>query len=290
MSTGFMIRKSLEYSTLPRAFRGALSRSTITAFSASVGSTSPKILPRSFSYGPVLPNDIPSAKGTRDVIRIWVMRASDVALSTPLPIKSAATKVPRRRLAISIFMGLLLNALREFSFLDDAGLTIGRYATAIAISLVVYIRSIQESTRCARVASGVSFIMIVAPEVAGVNRPVGASGSPKWRSAPCRLTNTVARSVARCSSMPNISPNTKPLIRIALSVEAKRFSRSLRNSLQRLRERAKPATRHAALRCGAQCATRSLLVRQARPPRSRTAESMPTGSEGRFQLPWSSRK
>ena len=44
------------------------------------------------------------------------------------------------------------------------------------------------------------------------------------RGAPCRLTNTVARSVARCSRTPNISLNMRPLIRIARNAEARRFS------------------------------------------------------------------
>jgi hypothetical protein len=44
------------------------------------------------------------------------------------------------------------------------------------------------------------------------------------RGMPCRLTSIVARSAVRRSSMPNISLNMKPLIRIVRSAEARRFS------------------------------------------------------------------
>src|SRR6267142_1670112 len=92
MSTGFRIRNSVVYSTLPFEFRGALSRSKITALSGSRGSTSPQILPRSFSYDPVSPNDMPPAKGTREVIWIRVTRASAAGASTLMPNSRVAAR------------------------------------------------------------------------------------------------------------------------------------------------------------------------------------------------------
>src|SRR5258708_8263495 len=55
---------------------------------------------------------------------------------------------------------------------------------------------------------------------------------------PCRLTSTVARSGMRCSNTPNISLNMKPLIRIARSAEARRFSTYLRHLSRKRPERA----------------------------------------------------
>jgi hypothetical protein len=55
---------------------------------------------------------------------------------------------------------------------------------------------------------------------------------------PCRFTNTVARSAARCSSTPSISLNMKPLIRIARSAEARRFNTYQRHLSRKRPERA----------------------------------------------------
>ena len=55
---------------------------------------------------------------------------------------------------------------------------------------------------------------------------------------PCRLTSTVARSAVRYSSMPNISLNMKPLIRIVRSAEARRFSTCPRHLSRKRPERA----------------------------------------------------
>ena len=48
-SMGLRMKMSIEYSTFPRALRGASLRSVITALRGSLGSTSPKAFPRSFS-------------------------------------------------------------------------------------------------------------------------------------------------------------------------------------------------------------------------------------------------
>ena len=74
---GLRMKMSIEYSTLPRALRGASSRSVITALRGSSGSTSPKALPRSFSYGPTLPsgpNVRPSNAGDSDRAGSMTMR------------------------------------------------------------------------------------------------------------------------------------------------------------------------------------------------------------------------
>ena len=75
-STGRMMRRAPEYSTMPRAFRGASLMSAIGAFMGSLGSTSPKNRPASFSYRPAAPNEAPSKAGDWTVaISMRVMRA-----------------------------------------------------------------------------------------------------------------------------------------------------------------------------------------------------------------------
>ena len=84
-SMGLRMKMSIEYSTLPCALRGASLRSAITALRGSSGSTSPKALPRSFSYAPTLPsgpNVRPSNAGDSDragSMTMRVMRASACA-------------------------------------------------------------------------------------------------------------------------------------------------------------------------------------------------------------------
>ena len=79
---------SIEYSTLPRALRGASFRSVMTALRGSSGSSSPYAFPRSFSYGPTLPpgpNTRPSKTGDCDCagsIAIRVMFAAAGAAAT----------------------------------------------------------------------------------------------------------------------------------------------------------------------------------------------------------------
>ena len=76
-SIGRMMRMAPEYSTMPRAFRGASLMSVISAFRGSAGSTSPKNRPMSFSYRPAVPNETPSNVGdwtvaiSRRVMRAW---------------------------------------------------------------------------------------------------------------------------------------------------------------------------------------------------------------------------
>src|SRR5580658_892563 len=55
---------------------------------------------------------------------------------------------------------------------------------------------------------------------------------------PCRLTSTGARSAAKCSNMPNILLNMKPLIRIVRSAEARRFNIYLRHLSRKRPKRA----------------------------------------------------
>ena len=54
--------------TLPRAPRGALSRSTTQALAGALGSTAKCARPVRRSYGPVVPNAMPSANGRRSVM------------------------------------------------------------------------------------------------------------------------------------------------------------------------------------------------------------------------------
>ena len=75
MSSGLLIQKSMLYSTMPRALRGARLMSVMTSFKGSSGSTSPKATPRSVSYCPTLPNDVPAKASARELIWIPVMRA-----------------------------------------------------------------------------------------------------------------------------------------------------------------------------------------------------------------------
>src|SRR3954447_23810235 len=65
MSKGFKIQKSLQYSTLPLLFRGALSKLTISLFRRLPGATSPYKRPTIFSYAPVMGNSNPAAKLSR---------------------------------------------------------------------------------------------------------------------------------------------------------------------------------------------------------------------------------
>src|SRR5262245_28046898 len=76
MSTGLLIQKSMLYSTMPRALRGASLMSVMTSFSGSFGSTSPKATPLSVSYCPTLPKDAPPKATARELIWILVIRAS----------------------------------------------------------------------------------------------------------------------------------------------------------------------------------------------------------------------
>src|SRR6267142_4126930 len=59
---GFKMKNVVENSTMPRAFRGALSRFTITALCGSRGSTSKSAIPSRRWYWPTLPKLVPSAK------------------------------------------------------------------------------------------------------------------------------------------------------------------------------------------------------------------------------------
>src|SRR5207249_3692090 len=60
---GFRMKMSIEYSTLPLALRGANSMSVMMALRGSDGSSSPKAVPRSFSYWPTVPKAVPTNVG-----------------------------------------------------------------------------------------------------------------------------------------------------------------------------------------------------------------------------------
>ena len=61
--TGLRMKMSVEYSTMPRELTGARSMSVMMALRGSFGSSSPKAMPRSFSYWPTLPKERPSKVG-----------------------------------------------------------------------------------------------------------------------------------------------------------------------------------------------------------------------------------
>jgi hypothetical protein len=67
------MKKSVAYSTRPAALRGALSRSTMPAFSGAIGSSAPRATPRMQAYGPASPKALPSAKGSTALMPIPVM-------------------------------------------------------------------------------------------------------------------------------------------------------------------------------------------------------------------------
>src|SRR5882762_5053356 len=89
MSTGLLIQKSMLYSTMPRALRGASLMSVITSFSGSFGSTSPKATPLSVSYCPTAPNEAPPKATARELTWILVMRAS---AGSPTPARATGRK------------------------------------------------------------------------------------------------------------------------------------------------------------------------------------------------------
>jgi hypothetical protein len=72
--------------------------------------------------------------------------------------------------------------------------------------------------------------------IAGVSHLASTCGI-RVGGMPCRLTNIVAKSAARRSSMPNISLNMKPSIRSARSAEARRFSTYQRHLSRRRQKR-----------------------------------------------------
>src|SRR4029077_9451616 len=95
MSTGLSRYTSIEYSTLPAALRGAEARSVIVAFSGSLGSISPNARPASFSYGPIVPKNVPPKVGDWTVESpSFVIRASAGGLAARYA--AARTRVASR--------------------------------------------------------------------------------------------------------------------------------------------------------------------------------------------------
>src|SRR5262249_5183428 len=88
-------------STMAPALRGALSRSNTTALRGSDGFTSKKTVPRSLSYGPMSPKEVPAATVTRDVISRRVTRASAVEASTLRLVTSTVKPTNRSFIAAS---------------------------------------------------------------------------------------------------------------------------------------------------------------------------------------------
>src|SRR5688572_20344668 len=77
MSIGFTRKKVATYSTLPLAFRGASRISVMRRLCGASGSSSPNARPASVSYGPALPNDLPSKAG--ETFRSMTMRLTSAA-------------------------------------------------------------------------------------------------------------------------------------------------------------------------------------------------------------------
>src|SRR5437867_3852686 len=96
-SIGLRMKMSIEYSTLPRAFRGARLRSVITALRGSSGSTSPNALPRSFSYCPTFPSAPkirPSKAGDSDRARSMTMRVTCASAAGANTVVAATRRNP----------------------------------------------------------------------------------------------------------------------------------------------------------------------------------------------------
>ena len=90
---GLRMKMSVEYATLPLLFRGASSMSVMRAFRGSAGSSSPKAVPRSFSYWPVVPNARPPNVGDCEragSTTMCVMRASAAGAVTSVPAARAS--------------------------------------------------------------------------------------------------------------------------------------------------------------------------------------------------------
>src|SRR5262249_45684983 len=93
MSTGLRMKNGVLNSTIPRAFRGARSRSTRPAFNGSRGSTSRNAVPNSRSQGPTDPHELPPANDCRD--STWnVTTRAWAALPTMVPTATTQTNRP----------------------------------------------------------------------------------------------------------------------------------------------------------------------------------------------------
>ena len=96
MSTGLAMENVAEYSTMPRALRGASRRSVMMALSGSFGSSSPYAWPVSFSYGPAFLKDCPLYAGaSRCSITMRVIRACAGADRRMIPERMAGRSCPR---------------------------------------------------------------------------------------------------------------------------------------------------------------------------------------------------
>src|SRR5262245_44100828 len=101
---------SVEYSTMPRAFRGARSMSWMMALSGSLGSTSPCAMPTIFSNCPTLPKVAPPKVGDSvRVISSLVIRPSAGLAKA----NDAANKDPSRYLVRKAFL-LITSSNRWF--------------------------------------------------------------------------------------------------------------------------------------------------------------------------------
>src|SRR5262245_5372089 len=104
---GLRMRISIEYSTFPFALRGASERSVMISFCRLAGSSSPKAVPRSFSYWPAAPKDTPPNVGDcpehivgdcdrAQSMAIFVMRASALGAAYSATTSDEARVIPRR--------------------------------------------------------------------------------------------------------------------------------------------------------------------------------------------------
>src|SRR3954468_6346437 len=144
-SIGFKRKKSIEYPTVPEAVRGARPISTITPLRGSAGSTSPKAMPRIFSYAPTLPftpKVVPPNVGLSTlVITIRVTRASAA---------SAAIVRPSANLETTFVMGFPLRRKAERRVRAPARAAYAcRWATSILAGQSTRRRIIDCGSRCA---------------------------------------------------------------------------------------------------------------------------------------------
>src|SRR5262245_28671497 len=115
---GLRMRKSIEYSTFPFALRGASEMSVMTSLWREVGRSSPKALPRSFSYWPTEPNDNPPNVGDcpgqnvgdcdrAQSMTMLVIRASAADAANSAATSDEARVIPKRVLGDKREKGLI---------------------------------------------------------------------------------------------------------------------------------------------------------------------------------------
>ena len=155
--TGLSMQMSVAYSTRPASLRGALSRSTMSAYAGASGSTANRARPTRRSYGPASPNVWPSANGSRPVIRNSIdpcMTPSGAA-----PITTAYWRLALRRTTIDVHGGAAIVAARPGAHRRSCGRAAvpkGPLSMRATVRLRAARASSREFASCARVPGPIS--------------------------------------------------------------------------------------------------------------------------------------